>query len=565
MNSKIDTQLERMKYLMEFKNTTPKTDTKAGIEYHIDAANGTTYGIIRENNMYYIKTTTPDKATIKESYEYMGGYNYRNEHGYKSFNEATKHLELELMAVNESLGKHEDVSVLLNPNKGKEDLQTLSEAARVELDRMHRIMEHSEKIGKYNINENIDAKNTGDPESKDNASPKDTPKNCAPFSKKTEASLDKDPKFSATVKSATPDNKEVKVSDSDMTSDKMKKGNRGDEGYKDTKDDLEGDSVAAQHPSGGKVVKESVMEGDIDVNDFEEEPVDEPMDTDLAGFDGTEIEPHVDDVPVDEPEIGDLTDDDFAVGDPEGMEDGEVPDLGGLLKEFGFGENNATAQDGTPLYSADGEKNFIPNGKDNIWGVPSLEEDAENGGEDILDGNPSTLAGDAGKGENNVAGEETMDKIDEETEPAKPEGAGKKQSKIVGPDKVMDGPHGGLDTQTWDKLQESIDKITNTICEQLKPKKKETLNEAIDRIVAEEVTKLNVWGKHPRYQKPAFQTPDDHEVSKNGAKDWNDDSTKGSAPYGKKIGSSAPFDQKVDMLTDAVVNMIKENYGLKKK
>ena len=545
MNSKIDTQLERMKYLMEFKNATPKTDTKAGIEYHIDAANGTTYGIIRENNMYYIKTTTPDKATIKESYDYMGGYNYRNEHGYKSFNEATKHLELELMAVNESLGKHEDVSVLLNPNKGKEDLQTLSEAARVELDRMHRIMENSEKIGKYNVNENIDAKNTGDPESKGKATAENTTKNNAPFEKKVEASLDKDPKFSATVKSATPDNKDAKVSDSDMTSDKMKKGNRGDEGYKDTKDDLEGDSVATQHPSGGKVVKvnESVMEDDIEVNDFEEEPVEEPMDTNLAGFDGAEIEPAVDDVPVEEPEMSDLSDDDFAVGDFEGQDEfnnGEQT-LDELLEEFGFGDNTEDSD------------------------VTPIDEEAENGGEDILDGDPSTLEGDAGKGENNVAGEETMDKIDEETEPAKPEGAGEKESKIVGPDKVMDGPHGGLDTQTWDKLQESIDRITNAVCEQLKPKKKETLQEAINRIVAEEVTKLNVWGKHPRYQKPAFKTPDNHEVSKNGAEDWNDDSVKGSEPYGKKIGSSAPFDKKVDMLTDAVVNMIKERYSVKKK
>ena len=71
---------------------------------------------------------------------------------------------------------------------------------------------------------------------------------------------------------------------------------------------------------------------------------------------------------------------------------------------------------------------------------------------------------------------------------------------------------------------------------------------------------MDAWGKHPRYQKPAFKTPDNHEVSVNGSEDWNDDSTKGSEAYGKKVGSSAPFDKTVDMLTDAVVNYIKENY-----
>jgi hypothetical protein len=48
-------------------------------------------------------------------------------------------------------------------------------------------------------------------------------------------------------------------------------------------------------------------------------------------------------------------------------------------------------------------------------------------------------------------------------------------------------------------------------------------------------------------------------------RDFNDDSAKGNERYGKKIGSSAPFDKTVEMLTDAVVNVIKENLGLKKK
>jgi hypothetical protein len=58
--SRIDEQMSRMQFLMEYKNT-PKT-TKTCIDYHINANDGKTYGIIREGNMYYIKTTTPDKA-----------------------------------------------------------------------------------------------------------------------------------------------------------------------------------------------------------------------------------------------------------------------------------------------------------------------------------------------------------------------------------------------------------------------------------------------------------------------------------------------------------------------
>ena len=45
----------------------------------------------------------------------------------------------------------------------------------------------------------------------------------------------------------------------------------------------------------------------------------------------------------------------------------------------------------------------------------------------------------------------------------------------------------------------------------------------------------------------------------------NDDSVKGNERYGKKIGNGAPFDQVVNMLTDSVMKMIKENLALKKK
>lgn len=550
-NSKIDNQKERMQFLMEYK-TTPKVDTKAGIEYTINTADGKTYGIIRENSMYYIKTTTPDKAKIKESYEYLNGHNYRRENGYKSFNEASKHLELMIMGINESCGKHEDVSILLNPNKGKEDMRSLTESARTELDRMHQIFENSGNIGHY--------KNPfSDKESKGTASAENTEKNNAPFEKKAEATLDKDPKFNGTVDGATPDNKEVAEGtvDSDLQSDKMKSANSGSEkDFKDTHDDLEGEGVADKNPSGAKAVKmnEGILEQPIE--EPIEEPVDEPTFTpedfatpedglegapegDLAGFDGDK----------------DIELSDFDFEEDNGLDE--------ILREFldpsvSVGSNNAVASNNTDSPIASGNDTNAE-----LSAIP-MEEDVQNGGEAILKGE-----GEGEKGGNSVHGEETMDKIDENAENTEPEGAGEKESTIVGPEETFDGPHGGLDAQTWDKLQESIDRITdsiyNRLCEGKKAKsEEEKLQESIDRIVAEEVHKLDAWGKHPRYQKPAFETPDNKEVSVNGSEDWNDDSTKGSEAYGKKVGSSAPFDKAVDMLTDAVVNAIKESY-IKKK
>ena len=47
-------------------------------------------------------------------------------------------------------------------------------------------------------------------------------------------------------------------------------------------------------------------------------------------------------------------------------------------------------------------------------------------------------------------------------------------------------------------------------------------------------------------------------------RDFNDDSAKGNAPYGQKIGDSKPFDKVVEMLTDQVMSQLKESSRNKK-
>jgi hypothetical protein len=70
---------------------------------------------------------------------------------------------------------------------------------------------------------------------------------------------------------------------------------------------------------------------------------------------------------------------------------------------------------------------------------------------------------------------------------------------------------------------------------------------------------LDVFGKHPAYQKVPFETPANTEIDKWG-RDWNDDSTKGEKPFGTQIGHSGdPYSEKVvDILTDAVISRLKK-------
>lgn len=78
-------------------------------------------------------------------------------------------------------------------------------------------------------------------------------------------------------------------------------------------------------------------------------------------------------------------------------------------------------------------------------------------------------------------------------------------------------------------------------------------------MLKEETTVLHDFGKHPGYRKKPMSHPENVEVAPNGARDWNDDSAKSEEPFGKQVGSSAPFDEKVvNILTDAVFDTLKK-------
>jgi hypothetical protein len=70
-----------------------------------------------------------------------------------------------------------------------------------------------------------------------------------------------------------------------------------------------------------------------------------------------------------------------------------------------------------------------------------------------------------------------------------------------------------------------------------------------------EGTILDDFGKHPAYRKEVMTLPPNKEIDRFG-RDWNDKSAKGSEPYGQKIGSSAPYDDVVEFLTDAVMSQL---------
>lgn len=500
--STFDTELERALHLMDWERK-PVNESVSNVEYYKMGADDKIYGIIKEGTKYCIKVTEPGKEKISESYQYIGGITNKSKNMFSDYNKATKHLELHLMSLNEAYGKHNSTSTT-DPYKSQKVFEGLTEEARKEIDRINQIYENSCKIGQCN---------TGDPESKGSSTGENTTKNNEPFSEKATASLDKDPKFNGTVEKAT-DNKEVKGVEKDLESDKKKTADSGAvKDYKDAHDDLDGEGVADKKPAGGKVVKVNEELG------FDETAEDVPVATDITSDDfDANVEPET------QPSVdiaGDLSDNTPVADAPEGNvgddlvgidDNSDEEDLDTLLREFDeeFGSLDEPSE--------------------------VSEDSAIVGPDKVLDGPHGTDGKDA-KWERVEEGNGNVNK------PAK-----------EGGEEALTGPEGSLDVQTWDKvdkkaLNEAFKLLSSEIYRNLEEEAK------AKKSVNEETTKLDAWGKHPRYQQAPFKTPANKEVLAGTAeKDWNDDSAKGDAPYGKQIGSSAPFTEKIaDLLADEVV------------
>lgn len=556
--AKFDEKLQRMNHLMEFRSTGNKS-VNSPIEYHTMGADGKVYGILREGTKYYIKTTEKGKETLAESYEYMNGFNNKHNCEYSGYNEATKQLELKLMSLNEAYGIKGNVSTV-NFNKSKENFSYLTEEARKELDRMNQIFENSGKIGKDN---------TAPVEYHGTASPDNTKKNNAPFTDTASASLDKDLKAtqsnpaSATGKDYTNVSKNISA---DLQSDKMKgHGESGNQCFeKDVNDsdvDSEGTAIAAQKKNGGKAVKMNESYDDFDggYDDGQFDNGDDQYgygsnyneDT-MFDIDGTyDMEEPMDDIDLEDNGIGDVDDEGF-----------EGSDLGN-------DELVGSEDDGEDLDS------IINEVMDTYLGgnFSNKDKDIITGPEDTLDG-PNTTdkkSNSVAYGEPHVGGDNGVmnecrfdpNAINENEDNTDPEGP--TEDAMQGPDihgtKSPFGTEKGSlaygEKRVGQMNESTIDRLYRRA---LKESKKMKLQEAIRRITNEEVTRLDYWGKHPRYQKEPMQLPPNKEVMRGTAdRDWNDDSAKGSQAYGKKIGSSAPFNNVVDTITNSVLQTLKES------
>ena len=600
MNKISQQELDKMKHLIGFgaSDNVSQVNNKPIVEFCAKAADGNTYGIVREFNKFYIKVA-PKKNTdvLAEDYQYIGGFSGRKENEYKSYALAAKQFDLKMMSINESCAAKDRMCIETPKIVDAEWQINETKEMRAEINRLKEItanvdniLSESNIIGGFALNDTL-------PEAPAKNPSKKTVN--APFVDKATAKGDKDFKVTSRdhKKVGKPFEKDGEADNKDMQSDKNKKGNSGSTKYVEKAKYVPDNAVANQNPKGAKAIKmnESAYYGDIktpeDVSKWMHENIDMPgfefEDGDYVGVEydaesnklyaggvfnagmAQEYEVEYDfDISPDE-NLQNLYD----VIYQKKLENGDFDDIN---FEESKNRNRKSVKLTMEQAAAWAKYNhFIDEGccsENNINFDYELPFPDTNESKDI---NEYYFYDDSLDNGYNATDDKLADEFSSRPENIPQIGRGRKRSKkdreaeriakqqIKQENDII--THDDFDQWEKDKFRP----------EDLEPEEEPTYefslddeddeggteqpNETTINNVAESYV-LSDFGKHPSYRKKPMTTPPNKEVSRCG-RDWNDDSAKGEEPFGKKIGSSAPYDDVINMLTDAIMNKL----DLKKK
>jgi hypothetical protein len=513
-------ELEKMQHLMNYGiNESKNTVNSNGIvEYSQVGADGKTYGILKEGTKYYVKVAPKkDTKVLAEDYDYIGGY--LNRKGYDSYTKASNALNLELIHVNESNGGKEPVKSQFNINESAEWENKENKEAKAELNRFYQLCENVDNILSENVHyikEDKNAPFTNNPSTKDGGGTKGPQGKQQPLGIKDKSYVDDGKQVNPEtvynkngVKGTSPSG-EYKAACGDNNIDK-EGGNAYQEKAKTSKE--QGKSVTNEG-KGKRVIKLSEdQKKQVLAWRDDRAFVHNSSDSELDRSHGTEIgdtAPYDNNVSVNEnfdtTEWDDGLPSSAGVGDPKKYKEpfdnqnGVTQPVSENVLEIDFGNNDyddSIAQSGQNILDSNLEQDdsSIYNHLDNFGeGPESLGADFNNDPLADLPDDDEAMSGE------------------------------------INPLNFGNEPNDGMNNE-----------------DELAP-----LYESIKRIVE---TKLDDFGKHPAYQKVVMSLPPNADSSKWG-EDWNDESAKGEKPYGQQIGDSAPFDDVVSAITNAVVTAL---------
>ena len=487
--------LELMKYGI---NENASKSSAPRVEYSVKAADGLTYGIVNEGTKFYIKVA-PKKDTqiVNEDFDYIGGERNKKQNEYKSYSLASKNLELKLMQINES---HKANKVIIETTKKEPaaDWQINgTKEMRNAIDRMNQISRNVAMI----LEDKKDIKAYG--EKVGNVDTNWTDNDAKPNAYKEEpvgkTHVAKDEDW--TDKDENPSKEVEKTNDkvgSTHTSDTAKKTTGFTEKPKMPDTLKEGKHVI-------KLTEEQVLAWNRSNDDY------------MDKSHGTEIGSSA---PFDDKVCcktsNQCEDSSEAVCEAEGPVHNSDTTL------YPNGSTGDVAHDGDPFKEGKGSKAEANNG---VIAESEFDNDDEIAGFDGLDDNNDDVPFPEVEDEDEYEIEFSDEGLDEPSD-----------DDLV----HADGP-----VNDW-PVNDSFDDEYDDDESYYDPNEEDWLDEG----------ELHDFGKHPAYRKAPFSLPANKEVAPNGARDWNDESAEGELPYGKKIGSSAPYEKVVQVITDSIMESL---------
>lgn len=534
--------LDRMKALYTYGkdiNESKKINSYS-LEHKATAADGITYGIIRECNKYYIKKAQPGKEAIAESYQYLGGFCNKGNYEYDSYNKAIKNFELKLASINEANDGNVVISTL-DPFKKGEFIVEGTERMKDVIARQRQIMHNVSMI--MNESSTIGASRKDDVVKYDGKNPEaETGKRGDEGMTTTTAKPDyAGSKTNGVDKKVGPFNEnpgkcEDQLKESCDCGEENCSCDWGSEGIGKGRDpkqvgwDMEGQTVVNEEEqdwaSAGLPSTPGVGEADTGHNN-------DPFNKTVNEGEEFDVEDDVEvDATTDKTEDEDFGSEDFDVEDYESEEDADVVDT----DDIDLGDEEMPEEsDGdimTRIAELEAELEALKaqvNGDD--------EFDAE--GEDFNDKGDMDMDIDTAEADDDVSEfEADFDTVD---------------------DSEFESEGEDFDAEGEDfEGEESFDEMDECGDTSLMETKRAYMNHIVESVVANMINEdeLHVFGKHPGYQKKPMELPTTGEDNNQWGEDWNDDSVYSEEPFGIKIGDSAPFNKLVDTITKDVLTKI---------
>jgi hypothetical protein len=537
--SSFENTLERMKNLYTYGkelNESSKSNAYT-LEHSSVAADGKTYGIIRECNKYYIKAAQKGRETIAESYEYIGGICNKKHYEYASYNNALKNFELKMASINEACDGNVNISTL-DPFKKGDFIVEGTDKMKNEIARQRQIMYNVAML--MNEGTEIGASRKDDVVMNRDANP--------------EAETGKKGDEGMTNATAKPDyagsktngvNKKVApfAENAPKCEDQLKEAC-----------DCGSDNCDCDWASKGLPSTPGVGEADTDhnnepftdsVNENEEIDVVDDVEGDDVDF-GVDTEDEVDDFDTEdefdsEDELD--TEDDLDMDDELDAED----DLD-MDDEFASDEELDVEDD-----TVGDEQDILAQIEDLQSQIDALR--AELGGEEEFD---SEKLGDEFDDEELDAELDAEDDFESDELDAEDDFESDE----------LDAEDDFESDEDFENDFESDEDFEDEDEEAIMEAKKQRMNNIVESVVKSILSEdeLHDFGKHPGYRKKPMDLPSTGEDKNQWGEDWNDESVHSEEPFGTKIGSSAPFEKVVDAISKHVMSKISEAVkGGKKK